>query len=364
MLLSTPFDLHFDTPLELVKGARLDSYDLRVETYGELNAACDNAVLICHALSGDHHAAGRHHRDDPKPGWWDAYIGPGKPIDTDRFYVVSLNNLGGCGGSSGPTTDNPATGALWGPDFPDVCVRDWVTSQARLADRLGIQQWAAVIGGSLGGMQALQWAIQYPDRLRHALVIAAAPKLSTQNIAFNEIARQAITRDPDFFDGRYVEHAAVPRAGLGLARMIGHVTYLSDAGLGSKFGRARQHGADQLFQVESYLRYQGEAFTNRFDANTYVLMTRALDEFDPAGERPLSEVLAAATCHFQVISFSSDWRFNPERSEELVRALVDADKSVNYCCIPTEHGHDGFLLPHPQYEGMVREYLGRIEVSA
>lgn len=238
-----------------------------------------------------------------------------------------------------------------------------MTSQARLADRLGIDVWAAVVGGSLGGMQAMQWAIQYPDRIRHCAVIAAAPKLSTQNIAFNEIARQAITRDPEFFDGRYVEHDSLPKAGLSLARMIGHVTYLSDEGLGSKFGRARQNGSDELFQVESYLRYQGESFTHRFDANTYVLMTRALDQFDPAGDRPLHEALSVAQCDFQVISFSSDWRFSPQRSEEIVRALVKANKSVNYACIPTDHGHDGFLLPHPQYEGLLAAYLNRIEVN-
>lgn len=356
-------DYDFDAALNLKHGEVLNGFRLRVETYGQLNAQADNAVLVCHALSGDHHAAGRYTPEDPKPGWWDAYIGPGKAIDTNRFFVVSLNNLGGCGGSTGPNTLNPSTGQLWGPDFPRVAVEDWVESQALLAQRLGIDCWAAVVGGSLGGMQALQWSIQRPSQLRHALVIAAAPKLSAQNIAFNEIARQAIQRDPDFHGGRYAEHNAVPGQGLGLARMIGHVTYLSDQGLGNKFGRERQNGGE-LFQIESYLRYQGEQFTGRFDANTYILMTRALDGFDPAGQQDLAEVLSTAQCDFQVISFSSDWRFSPARSKEIANALVRAGKNVNYACVPTDHGHDGFLLPHPFYEGLVKTYLGRVEVSS
>ena len=363
-MITTPIDQPFTQPLALARGGHLGSYNIRYETYGQLNETADNAILICHALSGDHHAAGRHSPEDKKPGWWDHYIGSGKPIDTDKFFVVSLNNLGGCSGSTGPTSINPETGQQWGPDFPEVCVEDWVNVQARLADLLGIQVWAAVVGGSLGGMQAMQWSTQFPDRLRHCLVIAAAPKLSTQNIAFNEIARQAIQRDPDFFEGRYVAHDTLPHSGLGLARMVGHVTYLSDEGLGSKFGRERQAEDHDIFQIESYLRYQADQFTHRFDANTYILMTKALDWFDPASEAPLDQVLARSQCDFQVISFSSDWRFSPQRSVEIVDALIKAGKKVSYTCVETDHGHDGFLLPNDHYEAALGAYLRRIEVSA
>ena len=363
-MITTPIDHYFDQPLNLTRGGRLDGYTLRYETYGALNPQADNAILICHALSGDNHAAGRHSPEDKKPGWWDHYIGPGKAIDTDRFFVVSLNNLGGCSGSTGPTSINPQTQQQWGPDFPEVCVQDWVEVQARLADLLGIPVWAAVVGGSLGGMQALQWSIQFPQRIRHCVVIAAAPKLSTQNIAFNEIARQAIQRDPDFFDGRYQNHDRIPHSGLGLARMVGHVTYLSDEGLGSKFGRQRQAEDEDLFQIESYLRYQADQFTHRFDANTYILMTKALDWFDPAAQRPLDQVLAQSQCDFHIISFSSDWRFSPQRSVEIVNALIKASKKVSYTCVETDHGHDGFLLPNDHYEAALGAYLKGIEVSA
>src|SRR3990172_8059360 len=285
----TPQQQVFTAPLALDCGRALTQYQLVYETYGTLNAARSNVILICHALSGDHHAAGYHSPDDKKPGWWDSCIGPGKPFDTRRFFVVSPNNLGGCKGSTGPTTVNPATGKPYGPDFPIITVRDWVNSQARLGEALGITQWAAVIGGSLGGMQSLQWAMDYPDGLRHAIVIAAAPKLSAQNIAFNEIARQAIMSDPDFHDGHYYEHAVTPRRGLMLARMLGHITYLSDDAMRAKFGRELREGKlnfgfDVEFQVESYLRYQGQSFVERFDPNTYLLMTKALDYFDPAAE--------------------------------------------------------------------------------
>jgi len=362
-MIVTPVDLEFDQPLALARGGQLERYQLRYETYGRLNADASNAVLICHALSGDHHAAGLHHPDDKKPGWWDHYIGPGKAIDSDKFFIVSLNNLGGCAGSTGPTSLNPQTGQQWGPDFPDLTVPDWVNAQARLADHLGIDCWAAVVGGSLGGMQALQWSIQLPQRIRHCVVIAAAPKLSTQNIAFNEIARQAIQRDPDYFNGHYQAQGTLPAGGLGLARMVGHVTYLSDQGLGSKFGRQRQADDQDLFQIESYLRYQAEQFTQRFDANTYILMTKALDWFDPAGAQPLDQVLAQAECHFHVISFSSDWRFSPERSVEIVDALIKAEQGVSYTCVETDHGHDGFLLPNEHYQASLGAYMNWIEVS-
>ncbi|NCF11131.1 MAG: homoserine O-acetyltransferase [Gammaproteobacteria bacterium] len=365
--LVTPQTLHFDQPLELDSGRTLPAYDLVYETYGELNAARSNAVLICHALSGDHHAAGYHAPDDRKPGWWDTYIGPGKPIDTLQFFVVSLNNLGGCKGSTGPNTVDPGTGRPYGPDFPFVTVSDWVLSQARLADALGIEKWAAVIGGSLGGMQALQWTIDQPERIRHALVIAAAPKLTTQNIAFNEVARQAILSDPDFHEGHYYEAGVVPRRGLMLARMLGHITYLSEDSMRAKFGRELREGRlnfnfDVEFQIESYLRYQGRSFVDKFDANTYLLMTKALDYFDPAAahDDDLAQALAGATARFLVISFTTDWRFSPARSREIVRALIRAGKQVSYAEIEAEHGHDAFLAPIPHYRAVFSNYMHRV----
>ena len=368
--LVSPQVLHFKEPLPLACGRHLADYELVYETYGTLNAERSNAVLICHALSGHHHAAGYHSVDDRKPGWWDSCIGPGKPIDTRKFFVVSLNNLGGCNGSTGPGSRNPATGRAYGADFPVLTVEDWVHSQARLADALGIRQWAAVIGGSLGGMQALQWSISYPERIRHCLVIASAPKLSAQNIAFNEVARQAVLTDPEFHGGHFQEKGAIPRRGLMLARMVGHITYLSDDGMGEKFGRELK--TDQLnydfhsveFQVESYLRYQGEEFSGRFDANTYLLMTKALDYFDPAAahDGDLVQTLAPARADFCVISFSTDWRFSPARSREIVDALVEAKKNVCYLEIESAHGHDAFLIPSPRYIQGFSRYMNRIAV--
>jgi homoserine O-acetyltransferase len=362
--LVNPTTLHIETPLELDCGRTLVSYDLVYETYGELNADHSNAVLICHALSGDHHAAGYHSMNDRKPGWWETAIGPGKAIDTNRFFVVSVNNLGGCKGSSGPNTVNPETGKLYGPDFPIVTVPDWIRSQAVLADKLGIDTWAAVIGGSLGGMQALQWAISLPERVRHAIVIAAAPKLSAQNIAFNEVARTAIKSDPDFHDGHYMELNTLPRQGLGLARMLGHITYLSDEAMGQKFGRelrsgSIQYGYDVEFQIESYLRYQSTSFVGRFDANTYLLMTKALDYFDPAKEfdDDLTATLSGIQAKSLVISFTSDWRFSPLRSREIVNALLAAGKPVTYAEIEAHQGHDAFLMPIPRYLEIFATYM-------
>lgn len=365
--LVTPQVAHFDTPLQLDCGRTLASYDLVYETYGSPNPERNNAILICHALSGDHHAAGYHSMEDKKPGWWESAIGPGKPIDTNRFFVVCLNNLGGCKGSSGPNSVNPDTGRPWGPDFPIVTVRDWVVSQARLADSLGIAQWAAVIGGSLGGMQVLQWAIAYPGRLRHAVVIAAAPNLTAQNIAFNEVVRQALRSDPDFYEGHYYDHGVVPSRGLKIARMLGHITYLSDDAMRKKFGRELREGKinfgfDVEFQVESYLRYQGESFVERFDANTYLLMTKALDYFDPASEHDgdLSAAMAGVQASFFVASFTSDWRFAPDRSREIVKALLDGDKTVCYAEIEANHGHDAFLIPIPHYMQVFGSYMQRV----
>ncbi|KAA0874341.1 homoserine O-succinyltransferase MetX [Nitrincola tapanii] len=358
---------HFDTPLELACGRALEQYDLVIETYGELNAEASNAILICHALSGNHHVAGYHSLEDRKPGWWDSAVGPGKCIDTQRFFVVALNNLGGCHGSTGPKSLNPATGKPYGPDFPIITVTDWVNSQARLADRLGIQQWAAVVGGSLGGMQALQWSISYPERLRHCVVIAAAPKLSTQNIAFNEVARQAISKDPQFFQGHYYEQGVVPKTGLMLARMVGHITYLSEDGMREKFGRELRSGKINFdfhpqFEIESYLHYQGEQFSTVFDANTYLLMTKALDYFDPAAEfgNDLTAALSQVKCRFFVVSFTTDWRFSPERSREIVDALIDAGQPVTYSEIEAAHGHDAFLIPIPRYMEVFSAYMQRV----
>lgn len=362
-----PSTIVFDQPLLLSSGASLESYQLVIETYGTLNAKRSNAVLVCHALSGHHHAAGYHSADDRKPGWWETSIGPGKPIDTSQFFVVVLNNLGGCHGSTGPNSSNPLTGKPYGPDFPMVTVEDWVNSQALLADHLGIQQWAAVVGGSLGGMQALQWSVSYPGRLRHAVIIASAAKLSAQNIAFNEVARRAIMSDEDFCDGRYIEQNKIPGKGLGLARMIGHITYLSDDAMGDKFGRELKNEGfsydyDIDFQIESYLRYQGESFSGTFDANTYLLMTRALDYFDPAAAHDdcLSVALEKAQAKFMLISFSTDWRFSPGRSREIVDALTEAGKDVTYMEIEATHGHDAFLMEIPRYEQGLAAYMNRV----
>ncbi len=366
--LVSPQVAHFDEPLALACGRTLPAYELVYETYGTLNAARSNAVLICHALSGHHHAAGYHSEHDRKPGWWDSCIGPGKAIDTNRFFVVALNNLGGCNGSTGPSSANPATGKPYGADFPMVTVEDWVNSQARLADRLGIAQWAAVVGGSLGGMQALQWTISHPERVRHCVAIATAPRLSAQNIAFNEVARQAILSDPEFHGGHFQEQGVIPKRGLMLARMVGHITYLSDDAMGAKFGRDLKN--DKLnydfnsveFQVESYLRYQGEEFSTRFDANTYLLMTKALDYFDPAQAHggDLAATLAPAQARFLLMSFTTDWRFSPARSREIVDALVAAGKDVSYLEIEAAQGHDAFLLPIPRYLQAFRGYMNRI----
>lgn len=367
----SPQQIDFPGPIALLSGRTLPGIRLMYETYGTLNAARSNAVLICHALSGHHHAAGYHSADDDKPGWWDYYIGPGKPIDTNRFFVVSLNNIGGCNGSTGPTSINPETGKAWGADFPRLRVRDWVATQKMLMEALGIDVWAAVVGGSLGGMQAMRWSTKYPDRLRHCVVIASAMKLTAQNIAFNEIARHAITSDPDFHDGHYLEHNTAPRSGLAIARMVGHVTYLSGDAMGQKFGRDLRSGTfdpksdDGVeFQVGSYLRYQGENFSDRFDANTYLLMTQALDYFDLArefGDDP-AQAFAATACKFLVISFTTDWRFPPERSRELANALISANKAVSYAEIESEYGHDAFLIPIERYKKVFAAYMQSIGV--
>ena len=363
----TPRTVEIKQKLDLDCGKTLENFSLIYETYGKLNKDKTNAILICHALSGDHHAAGFHEVDDKKPGWWDSCIGPGKPFDTNRFFIVSLNNLGGCMGSTGPNSINTKTGTEYGPDFPIVTVNDWVKSQKLLADFLKIERWACVIGGSLGGMQALQWAITYPEKIKNSIIIAAAAKLSAQNIAFNEVARQAIITDPEFHDGRYNNFGVVPKRGLSIARMLGHITYLSDDSMRQKFGRDLREGKlhfgyDIDFQVESYLRYQAQAFVDRFDANTYLLMTKALDYFDPAQDYDgdLFKAFENTKSKFLVVSFTSDWRFSPEKSYEIVKALIKARKDVSYAEIEANQGHDAFLMPIPNYLAVLRNFMDNI----
>lgn len=363
----TPQLFRFDSPLQLSSGASIGSYSLMGETYGELNADRSNAVLICHALNASHHVAGLHADDQDSLGWWDNMVGPGKPVDTNRFFVVGVNNLGSCFGSTGPMSIDPASGKPYGASFPVVTVEDWVNTQARLADALGIERWAAVMGGSLGAMQALSWTIQYPERIAHCVAIASAPKLSAQNIAFNEVARTAIRSDPDFHGGDYYAHATVPKRGLRVARMIGHITYLSGEDMAEKFGRAMREADYQFhyeieFEVERYLRYQGDKFTEYFDANTYLLITRALDYFDPAKATngDLVAALAPARAKFLLAAFTTDWRFPPERSREIVEALIDNGRDVAYAEVDAPHGHDAFLLDDFRYHRVVRAYFDNI----
>jgi len=372
-----PQSMSFAQPLALRSGASLADYVLAYETYGTLNAQRSNAVLVCHALNASHHVAGHYAGQARSEGWWDNMIGPGKPVDTNRFFVIGVNNLGSCFGSTGPMQVDPATGRVYGADFPVVTVEDWVDAQARLLDALGIDTLAAVMGGSLGGMQALSWTLQYPARVRHAVVVASAPNLTAENIAFNEVARRAIVTDPEFHGGHFYEHGVLPQRGLRIARMIGHITYLSDDVMNEKFGRALRSAVEGVasdghyrystqeveFQIESYLRYQGDKFSEYFDANTYLLITRALDYFDPAREHggDLTAALARASAKFLLVSFSTDWRFSPARSREIVKALLDNRRSVSYAEIDAPHGHDAFLLDDARYLGVVRAYFERID---
>ncbi|MEZ5629734.1 MAG: homoserine O-acetyltransferase [Burkholderiaceae bacterium] len=372
--IATPQSMLFEAPLALQSGASIGGYRLAYETYGELNAARSNAVLICHALNASHHVAGVYEGQDRSEGWWDNMVGPGKPVDTNRFFVIGVNNLGSCFGSTGPKDVNPATGQAWGAGFPVVTVEDWVAAQARLLDALGIHELAAVMGGSLGGMQALSWTLQFPDRVRHAVVVASAPNLTAENIAFNEVARRAIVTDPDFHGGDFYQHGVLPRRGLRIARMIGHITYLSDDVMNEKFGRQLREAVaghasgyrfstqDIEFQIESYLRYQGDKFSDYFDANTYLLITRALDYFDPARtfDGSLTQAMARAQAAFLLVSFTTDWRFAPARSREIVKALLENRRAVSYAEIDAPHGHDAFLLDDPRYLGVVRSYFQNI----
>jgi homoserine O-acetyltransferase/O-succinyltransferase len=370
--IAKPQTMHFEAALPLQSGASIRAYDVAYETYGQLNADKSNAVLICHALNASHHVAGVYEGQDKSEGWWDTMIGPGKSVDTNRFFVIGVNNLGSCFGSTGPMHTNPDTGQVYGADFPVVTVEDWVNAQARLLDALGIETLAAVMGGSLGGMQSLSWTLQYPSRVKHAVVVASAPNLNAENIAFNEVARRAIATDPDFHGGHFYAQGVVPKRGLRIARMIGHITYLSDDVMNEKFGRLLRDGVDLKystqdveFQIESYLRYQGDKFAEYFDANTYLLITRALDYFDPAKKfgGNLSAALAEASAKFLLVSFTTDWRFSPARSREIVRALLDNGRDVSYAEIDAPHGHDAFLLEDPRYLRAVRSYFESIAVS-
>ncbi len=367
--IATPQSMRFEEELPLQSGASIRDYVLAYETYGTLNAERSNAVLVCHALNASHHVAGVYEGQPRSEGWWDNMIGPGKPVDTNRFFVIGVNNLGSCFGSTGPMHAHPDTGEVYGADFPVVTVEDWVNAQARLLDRLGVTQLAAVLGGSLGGMQALGWTLQYPERMRHAVVVASAPNLTAENIAFNEVARRAIVTDPDFHGGHFYRHGVIPQRGLRIARMIGHITYLSDDVMNEKFGRQLREGItpkystqDIEFQIESYLRYQGDKFSEYFDANTYLLITRALDYFDPALRYggSLTQALARATAKFLLISFTTDWRFSPQRSREIVKALLDNRRRVSYAEINAPHGHDAFLLDDPRYMDTMRSYFDSI----
>ena len=367
--IATPESMHFEDALPLQGGASIHRYDLAYETYGSLNAERSNAVLVCHALNASHHVAGVYAGQAKSEGWWDNMIGPGKPVDTNRFFVIGINNLGSCFGSTGPMHQNPDTGQVYGSAFPVLTVEDWVDAQARLLDRLGIARLAAVLGGSLGGMQALCWSLRYPERLAHAVVVASAPNLNAENIAFNEVARRAIVTDPDFHGGNFYAHGVVPRRGLRIARMIGHITYLSDDVMNQKFGRQLRDGLDLKystqdieFEIESYLRYQGDKFSNYFDANTYLLITRALDYFDPARAYAgnLTQALAASRAKYLLVSFTTDWRFAPARSREIVKSLLENRRRVSYAEIDAPHGHDAFLLDDPRYMGVMRSYFESI----
>ena len=344
-------------PLELTAGGKLEQAELVYETYGKLSPMADNAILVCHALSGHHHAAG-YYPDDDKPGWWDELIGPGKAIDSDRFFIVSSNNLGGCHGSTGPGSIPPGSENRYGTDFPQVRVEDWVKTQTVLADQLGIECWHAVVGGSLGAMQALEWAVSYPQRIRRCGAIAAAASLSTQNIAFNALARKAIALGNNSAEGN--------PDGMGLARMLGHLTYLSERGMTERFGRdiaADDSGLNQ-FEVEAYLDHLAQRFIKSgFDPDTYLLMTHALDHFDLA-ERTGGDLVAAlqpALCRFFVLSFNSDWRFPPVRSRQLARALLQANKRVSMLEVDSDKGHDAFLFALPRYRDALKTFLERPE---
>ena len=354
-------------PIKLSCGMTLDNYELIYETYGKLNKNKDNAVLVCHALSGNQHVAGRHKKTDKHPGWWDSLVGPGKPLNTNKFFVIGINNLGGNEGSTGPKSINPKTKKVWGSSFPIITVEDWVKTQKTLINYLGIQRLSSVIGGSLGGMQALEWNLQFPNEVKNTIIIAAAPNLTAQNIAFNEVARQSIITDPDFQKGNFYTKKNKPKRGLRVARMLGHITYLSNDAMKSKFGRKKknkdfQYNFNTEFEIESYLNYQGDKFAKEFDANTYIRMTKALDYYDPTkqNKKKLSAVFKKIKSKFLVISFTSDWRFPPARSKEIVKSLLDNNINVSYAEISAESGHDAFLMSDDHYHEILNSFFKNI----
>ena len=354
-------------PIKLSCGMTLDNYELIYETYGKLNKNKDNAVLVCHALSGNQHVAGRHKKTDKHPGWWDSLVGPGKPLNTNKFFVIGINNLGGNEGSTGPKSINPKTKKVWGSSFPIITVEDWVKTQKTLINYLGIQRLSSVIGGSLGGMQALEWNLQFPNEVKNTIIIAAAPNLTAQNIAFNEVARQSIITDPDFQKGNFYTKKNKPKRGLRVARMLGHITYLSNDAMKSKFGRKKKnkdfkYNFNTEFEIESYLNYQGDKFAQEFDANTYIRMTKALDYYDPTkqNKKKLSDVFKKIKSRFLVISFTSDWRFSPSRSKEIVKGLLDNNINVSYAEISAESGHDAFLMSDDHYHEILNSFFKNI----
>tara|TARA_B100000287_G_C20674580_1_gene794737 strand:- start:1212 stop:2297 length:1086 start_codon:yes stop_codon:yes gene_type:complete len=350
----------FEKGIDLISGEKLESFQLKVETYGELNSTKSNAVLVCHAFSGSHHVAGND--DELGVGWWDQFVGPGKPIDTNIYFVVCCNNLGGCFGSTGPSSLNPKTQKVYGSTFPNVGVTDWVRSQKMLMDKMKIPYWHLVIGGSLGGMQALEWAIQFPKFIKKAGIIAAAANSSPQNIAMNEVARESIKKDPNYCDGNYAEHGVFPKNGIKTARMLGHITYLSEEHMNQRFGRKFQDDdtkvfEDVNFEVENYLQYKGEKFSSLFDANSYILMTKAMDDYDAGKKRELSSILKNVEAELLIIGFYSDWLYPPEKGKAIQIAAMNNNIKSSYIVLDGEHGHDSFLFATDKYSRIIKNFI-------
>ncbi len=360
-------DQFFDEPFMFDLGGSIPSFNIRYETYGSLNADASNAILVCHALTGDHHVAGRYTAEDRKPGWWNSLVGPGRPLDTNKFFVIGTNCLGGCQGTTGPSSFNPRTGTPYFLDFPQLTLRDMVRAQHRLVSHLGIKKLHAVIGGSMGGMHALLWATEYPDSVARIIALACAARQNTQAIAFNEVGRSAILQDPGWQQGRYTKNHG-PQVGLAVARMMSHITYLSDQSLERKFGRTRRPRTegeattpfDIEFQVESYLRYQGNSFINRFDANSYLYITKASDRFDLSEGRTLEDAFAPMSARALIIGFSSDWLYSPEKNRDIALAMLRAGKNASYAEVEMDAGHDSFPLPSPPLHRSISVFLGSV----
>ena len=352
--------INFADGMTLDSGDRLEKFELMIETYGELNESGSNAILLCHAFSGNHHAAGKN--KESEIGWWDEIVGPNKAIDTDKYYVVCCNNLGGCGGSSGPTTINPSSEKPYGKNFPQISVKDWVNSQKMLMDKIGVPYWHLVAGGSLGGMQALEWAISYPNDIKKAGIFAAASNSSTQNIALNEVARESIRKDQNFHDGDYLEHNVIPKSGLKTARMLGHITYLSEELMDSRFGRRFQDEDSKVdqevdFEVENYLQYKGEKFSESFDANSYILMTKAMDGYVAGQDIGLRDAMKNVKSQLLIVGFYSDWLYPPERGKEIQMAAMDNNINSSYIVLEGAHGHDSFLFSSEEYSKVISKFI-------